>query len=64
MTESRGAASVTYYWIGPESKVYHLYRDCRHLRAVGRYWPLDKGRERPRGRYECVTCAKRRFLDA
>lgn len=45
-----------YWYIGPESKIYHTNRNCTRLHSPMRYWPITSAEEVPAGRRLCADC--------
>jgi hypothetical protein len=48
-----------YWWIGPESSVYHVRSDCSALRRSNRYYTPTATIDKPPRRRLCALCAKR-----
>lgn len=53
---------MTYYFIGPESNIYHDRRDCPRISHSAVYWPVDSSEEVPEGRQFCGDCEWNRKL--
>jgi hypothetical protein len=52
------AAPQRYWFVGPESSIYHTRKNCPLLNNVYRYWPLENEPFPPEGRRLCKGCAK------
>lgn len=51
-----------FYFIGPESKIYHNDQDCPRLHNPLRHWPISASETIPEGRQLCADCEWRRKL--